>query len=141
MYYSLFVISLLSAGSLYGYYHRYKLFYYLLYILERIYNKTIPENDFKILESGTAASIRYTRSGRNYSLVVPYDSENYGRMMKVRVYLLRNGEEVDITHQNGLPYMATAAMMGGTKLIVVYKEKRVEYGPDELLNLHDLFLE
>ena len=141
MYYSLFIISILSAGSLYGYFYKDRLFYYLLYILERMYNKTIPENDFKVLESGTAASIRYTRSGREYSVVIPYDSENYARMMKVKVYLLLNGEEVDITHQNGLPYMATAAMMGGTKLIAVYKEKRVEYGPDELLDLHELLLE
>jgi len=76
-------------------------------------------------------------SGRvPHNIKIPHNPSHRFRFHKmVLIKELSDGvmQEIDITHQHGIPYFLTAAQMGGTKIIKrVAGEDVNEFGPDEI---------
>lgn len=51
-----------------------------------------------------------------------------------RAILIKEGEEIDITQQVGLPYLVTAADLGGTEIRIIQGERERRFGPNEKID-------
>lgn len=81
--------------------------------------KTIAEQ-FTVDPTGRRATIEYLWLNRSYRMVVPFDQNAATDMAPYRATLILNEEEsVDITHQPGIPYLATAKSLGGIAITVL----------------------
>ena len=88
-------------------------------------------NSFLINYGNGSAQVSYCRYGRSYHVNLPYRPELVRLMARTRVYLLRDGQRVDITQQPGIPYLVTARMLGGDGFVIVRDQQSVELGPDD----------
>ncbi len=131
---TLFLILMVSIGLILGYQHGYipKDKYYNLVnrglkgypiakvIVQKYFERYFEEEPpitFQINASGKSASITYSHNGRTFFINVPYVQQIYGKMSVRRAYLIRNGKEVEITQQPGIPYSVDANELGGDKII------------------------
>lgn len=70
--------------------------------------------------SGKALSVNYTVGGRPAIMHIPYQSERFMKMKDWRVCLAyedRNRNPVNITQDYCVPYMCTAEMLGGDRIV------------------------
>ena len=106
----------------------------LLYTLsKRISQKPKNTGYITINQTVTSASVSYTRYDKEYQIHIPYNKDLITKMTRLKVYLVKDGERVEITQQPGIPYMVSARMLGGEKIIIV-KDNNVqkEYKNDEI---------
>jgi hypothetical protein len=75
------------------------------------------EEMFKPVEPN-AAIIKVTSSGKTHSVYVPYNRKRCTAMLRKKVYLIKDGEKIELTQKPGIPYLICAANMGGTSIIV-----------------------
>ena len=116
----LFLVLLPVATGLifwYGYLDHYPYLKYSRSFLQSINDLKLSSSSFSVY-GPTSAMITYNRCNIPYNLYVPYHSRLVSKMSPYRVFLVKDGNEVDITQQPGIPYMLTAESMGGTELIV-----------------------
>lgn len=96
-------------------------------ILMRNYGSPVR---FAINDSGKSASISYVRNGMNYIVNVPYHRNKVGVMSGIKAYLIRRyleeEEAIEITQQSGVPYLVSAEMLGGEKILLKYREGEVK---------------
>lgn len=99
---------------------------YLIKFTNKVYSwipvRTVKEDNFSIVGGGKVCKIKIIRNGVESNLYLPYDSSRYD-MLNKKVYLVKEGiiakpVKFDITHEVGIPYLASAAEMNGDKFIV-----------------------
>jgi hypothetical protein len=74
--------------------------------------------------SGKAMSISYSTGGRPAILHVPYNNSHFLKMKEWKVYLAyenRRKSSLEITQEYGIPYLCTADMLGGDRILAVHK--------------------
>ncbi len=86
-------------------------------ILAQKYFEEDPPVTFQINNSRKSASITYPYNGKVYLINVPYVPNMSTKMTLNRAYLVRNGREIEITQQPGIPYSVDATELGGDKII------------------------
>jgi hypothetical protein len=52
------------------------------------------------------------------SIYVPYNEEKIYKMRIRKVYLIKNGEKIDISQKPGIPYLVSASSLGGEQIVV-----------------------
>ena len=109
----------------------------LLYSIEKyqLINKIFSKQtlaSFTINDSGKSAFIVYSRCGKDYMINVPYKRELVTQMSKCKVFLSKNNEMINITQQPGIPYLVSAKMLGGDKIIMNCGETVKEFLNDEI---------
>lgn len=70
---------------------------------------------FKIV--GNHAVLCYTRLNKEYKLYVPYNRMK-SLSSDITALLVKNGKEINITQQPGIPYLVSANDLGGEKIIL-----------------------
>lgn len=93
---------------------------------------------FSINDSERSASIVYSRFGNNYIINVPYARELVPRMVQIKAMLIKSDKQIDVTQQPGIPYLITAAMLGGDKIILSRGDDHLEFGPNEIPDITKL---
>lgn len=81
-------------------------------------NLTNDRNRFVVnSDTKACAKILYTYNGIERNLYVPYESSKVAEMSQYIVQLYyANGTTLDITQQPGVPYLVTAALLGGKEI-------------------------
>lgn len=77
-----------------------------------------------INKSKQSMSICYNVDGAEKLLNVPYNHKNASYMRMYDVYLVIDDKKLPISQPNGIPYMCSAAMLGGDKIIAEHKLKK-----------------
>lgn len=85
-------------------------------------SKVEKEDNFSIVGGGKVCKIKIIRNGVESNIYLPYDSTRYD-MLNKKVYLVKEGitnkpVRFDITHEVGIPYLASASELNGDKFIV-----------------------
>lgn len=106
----------------------YKLYYYgkekfYQYIMEKVNeelnNRMKNEEElFKPFHKNSSAILKISQGGKTHSVYVPYDRRKSTSMLRKKVYLLKEGEKIDITQKPGIPYLVSAEMLGGETIII-----------------------
>lgn len=92
---------------------------------------TTKINESKILNNRSCSHISYMHSGSKYQIYVPFDTELSSLMKDVSVFLHKPSEEIDITHQPGIPYLMSAASLGGYRIEFI-KDNEILYSVEGL---------
>ena len=123
LYYSGGIIGSIVLGY-YGYkYAKYRFYQYVFEkVNEELDRRMQKENDFVPMRKTTSAILNVSHGGKSHSVYVPYNRNTGRKMMKHNVFLWKNGEKIDITQKPGIPYLVSAADLGGEKIIVENKE-------------------
>jgi len=91
---------------------------------------------FTVNDTKTSATITYTRLGKQYLVIVPYNSRGIVSCSGIQVFLVKNGQKIDITQQPGVEYTVTAQQMGGAEVVTQRHGQVVRtFGPDEKIVL------
>lgn len=91
---------------------------------------------FSIYDTNVTACINYERLGSMYRISIPYNRQYASRMMQFDVHLLDNQGTIisNITQQPGIPYLVTAASLGGSSIRIVNQETGIihDYSQDTI---------
>ena len=79
-------------------------------------------SSFEISDNNKSVSLTYSRMGKKQILNIPYETRTRRITNKIKVYLIKGNEEVDITHQPCIPYLCTAEQLGGDNYKIVSKD-------------------
>ncbi len=96
----------------------------------RMANTITGNNKYSYLsmnDSYLSASLVYIRDGKQYILNIPYNKYIRGKMFKFNVYLMKDGNEINVTQQPGIPYLVTAKELGGDNFVLFNKLTRKKY--------------
>lgn len=101
------------------------------HIFNQVHQKfgEIQDNEdemFKSLERSQSALISFTHGGKKHFISVPYDRRKGRTMTRKKVYLVKDGEKIEITHKQGIPYLLSAEEMGGSSILVIKDNKLVK---------------
>lgn len=103
------------------YYGKRKLQEYVMSkVLDELNNrmeKQDQEEMFKPIHTNSAA-VKVTTSGKTHSIYVPYNRKRTTAMLRKKVYLMKDGEKIEIAQKPGIPYLVCAADLGGSEIIV-----------------------
>lgn len=73
---------------------------------------------YSICNSQLSVTIKYTKSGHEKLLSIPYRPDLKGKMAQWKVLLVYNkNESINITQEMGFPYLCTPQELGGTEII------------------------
>ncbi len=86
--------------------------------LDRRLKKEENDEAFRPAEKSKSALIKVNHGGKSHDIYVPYDRSKSSSMLRKRVFLIRNGEKVDLTQKPGIPYLVSAEHLGGTAIII-----------------------
>ncbi len=136
---SYFLLSIVIAISgYYGYYYlRSKL---ELYVIDKVIKKLdemteTEEIKFQPFKRAQSAMVVFDHGGKQHRICIPYDNTKSRHMRRKKVYLIRKGDKIEITHKPGIPYLLSSKDMGGDKIIVEKDSKVVqEYGIEDVPN-------
>jgi len=121
--YSIFIaMGGLGVISYYTYsYMKYKIGQYVADQVVKKINEisNSEEIKFKQFQGHPSAIVIFDHGGKSYNLCIPFDQAKAKHMRRRNVYLIKDGEKIEITHKPGVPYLITAKEMGGEKIIVV----------------------
>ena len=94
------------------------------------------EQLFKPIHSNSA-QIKVKHAGKSHAIYVPYNRRKSTSMLRKRVYLIKEGEKIDISQKPGIPYLVCAKDLGGERIIVENLDGDVvkTYKEDEIPNL------
>ena len=122
------VASLTSIIGYYGY-STFKKYYDIYH-----YVKNIKINDVKnnVMIKDNYMIINYVYLNDSYTLRVPYDQDMVATMTQYEVYGLKEGKEIKLTQQPGIPYLVKPRDMSLEK-ITVY-----DLGEDEQREYYDI---
>lgn len=67
-------------------------------------------------------TINYYAHNRPYCITLPYAPHRRSSMMPLQVFLHKDGQNFDITHQEGVPYLCSAGELGGQYIEVVNQD-------------------
>ena len=85
--------------------------------LDKRMKKEDEEEMFRPSEK--SAVIRVSSGGKSHSIFVPYDRNKSTSMLRKKVFLMKeDGNKLDISQKPGVPYIISAAHLGGTQIIV-----------------------
>jgi hypothetical protein len=102
---------------------RFDLFLNILNTLQNPSSVKSHQSSFTVNDTDISANILYERLGNEYILFVPYNRSFVAPMSQFKTELLRkNAISVDITQQPGIPYMVTAAEIGGYAIKITNQE-------------------
>ena len=84
-------------------------------------------------DSDMSANIIYNHLAKDYIINVPYNKKKILSMLSLYVVLNKNGEEINITQQPGIPYLLTGEQLGGDNIIITNMDsgKIYNYGNDK----------
>ena len=67
---------------------------------------------------GKSAVIRVQHGGKFHDIYVPYDRNKSSSMLRKKVFLICDGQKIDLTQKPGIPYLVSAEHLGGTSIII-----------------------
>lgn len=111
---------------------------YALINARKIYNYVTPTIGKTCNNLETYKIIYYNNDGKNYFVYVPYNESKKFMMDNLRVFLFKNNEKIDITHESGVPYMLKASDMGGEYIEVVFCDMIYRYADKPPMYCDDL---
>ena len=117
------LVSLISIPLIYqGYkYGRRKLEEYIIQRvmedLDRRMKREEEEELFKPIHSNSA-QIKVKHGGKSHTVYVPYDRKKSTSMLRKRVYLIKDGQKLDISQKPGIPYLICASDLGGDSIVI-----------------------
>lgn len=76
------------------------------------------EVKFKQLHRNTSALVVFEHGGKSHNVCIPYDQSKAKYMRRKSVFLVGGDNKTEITHKAGVPYLLSAAQMGGDKIVV-----------------------
>lgn len=130
---TLTVILGISIIKLVSFFKKHDHFTIISVLISQLSNISSKGGSFKI--NGNSACITYLRYGREYQVNIPYNRHLVAKMSSCKVFLIKGEEKIDITQQPGIPYLMTASMLGGDKIILEKGDTVIEYGPDQIPTL------
>lgn len=80
----------------------------------------------QLFHNDTLARIKYSKYGKNYSIVVPYRNNIISRMLRFEAFLCVDDQQYNITHQPGIPYLYSPQQLGGDKIIFKYRDGTIK---------------
>ncbi len=92
----------------------------MTYISKKILDNVKVETDpaeMQLSEDKTYGILKYTYLNKEYEIRVPYDKKML-RKVGVSVHHLKDGVEIDISNQPGVPIFVSANNLGGGKIII-----------------------
>lgn len=92
------------------------------------------KSHFIVCGSRKAARLSYNHLGVDRMVYLPFNPRLVSKMSGHRAILIKEGEEIDITQQVGLPYLVTAADLGGTEIRIIQGERERRFGPNEKID-------
>ena len=132
----------ITVGSYYTYYYVRNML--TGYVMNRVNEKFGEMQNkegvtFKTFEKSKSALIVFSHGGRQHHVSVPYDKTKGRKMARKRVFLVtdnadtNNEERIEITHKQGVPYLLSAAEMGGCSIVVEKDNKTlITYSKDDI---------
>ena len=135
------LVSLISIPLIYqGYkYGRRKLEEYIIQRvmedLDRRMKREEEEELFKPIHSNSA-QIKVKHGGKSHTVYVPYDRKKSTSMLRKRVYLIKDGQKLDISQKPGIPYLICASDLGGDSIVIANLDGDVvhTYSKDQVPN-------
>jgi len=111
----------LTSVSLYTGYHYGKIALYK-YVMRKVNEELdrrmeTEEELFKPVHKNSAL-IKVTHAGKSHDVYVPYDRRKSTSMLRKKVYLIKEGQKIDISQKPGIPYLVNAGQLGGTEIII-----------------------
>ena len=97
----------------------------LLKLIQQLQNQEMAQSKdhFVVNASDLNANIIYERLGKEYTIVVPYNRCQVANMSQLRATLVyADKTSIDITQQPGIPYIYSAADLGGEYITIVNAE-------------------
>jgi hypothetical protein len=113
-----------AAASCLGYVgYRYAEAWFYSYVMNRVKDemdkKMKKEDDEEMFRPGErSAVVRVSSGGKSHSIFLPYDRSKSSSMLRKKVFLIKNGEKIDISQQPGIPYLVSAEHLHGTEIVV-----------------------
>ena len=95
------------------------------------------EQLFKPIHSNSA-QIKVKHGGKTHSVYVPYNRKKSTSMLRKRVYLIKDGEKLNISQKPGIPYLICADDLGGESIIIENLDGDIvrTYKKDEVPNFY-----
>lgn len=85
----------------------------------------IPMANSECILDNDKATIQYNYRGISHDLYLPFDKNHAISMIEFKVELLkRDGIVIDITQQPGIPYLVTAASLGGYDIRITNEDNK-----------------
>ena len=105
---------------------------YFIYLMIKNYLSTIFDNKKpSIIIHDTHVHINYYVDGALHSIKVPREN----KIKHHKMYLIKDGDEIDITHKHGIKYLCTARELKGDYIIKKIMDEEVNrYDVDEVPN-------
>lgn len=103
--------------------------------LDRRLKEEENEEMFKPMHKNSAM-LKIRHGGKSHSIYVPYDRKKSTRMLRKKVFLIRDGKRVNITQKPGIKYLVSAKDLGGELIIIEDLDGNVvhEYKGEEIPN-------
>lgn len=117
-------VGVVSIGLVYSYGKRKVTEYIMGQVLNELNARMEGEEQFRPVHSNSAV-IKVTSGGKTHSIYVPCDKKKSTLMLRRKVYLIKDGEKIDISQKPGVPYLVCAKDLGGEKIIVENLEGEV----------------
>lgn len=115
----------------------YKIFHKKLtnWIIQKVVDKVLENypppkssHSIEISENGRSLIMSYTHLGRDYKLFLPYNRRATIPMAQYKASLnKRDGLNIDITQQPGIPYLVTPEDLGGDSITILNRDNGVQY--------------
>ena len=86
--------------------------------LDKRLEKEETEDLFRPAEKGLSALIKVNHAGKNHNVYVPYDRSKSSSMLRKKVFLIKNGEKIELFQKPGIPYLVSAQDLGGEEIVV-----------------------
>lgn len=86
--------------------------------LDRRLKKEESDEAFRPAEKSKSALIKVNHGGKSHDIYVPYDRSKSSSMLRKKVFLIRDGQKVDLTQKPGIPYLVSAEHLGGTAILI-----------------------
>lgn len=103
-------------------YGKEKLYEYVMSEVKKELDKRMRDEDdqelFKPHERCKSAIIKVTHGGKSHNIFIPYDRSKSTSMLMRKVYLIRDGQEIELSQKPGVPFLVSAQDLGGDKIIL-----------------------
>lgn len=133
-------LTLMSISSYYGYYFgkAYLQKYISNWVMEELTNKLNEKQEneeitFHPVERTNSALISYKHGSKDYKICVFFDDTKVRSMLRKEVFLIKDDQRINITHKPGIPYLLSAADIGGNSIIVIKDDEIIKtFNKDEI---------